>query len=206
MTNLFLKTRCKKDSRSTSGEDQHCDLKLAASHLLKALPENPDREGLLRTPERFAKAFTHLCSGYGKTAADVVGEGIFAGEGSGLVSVREVEFYSLCEHHLLPFWGKASVAYYPDGRILGLSKIPRLIDLHARRLQVQERLTEAVADDLVTLLNPKAAVVRIEAQHLCMMMRGVEKQSSSTSTETVRNRANLSQDDLQRLFKATESR
>lgn len=172
----------------------------AASLLLHALPEDPSREGLERTPARFAKAYAHLCSGYCKTAYDVVGEGIFASEGNGLVAVREVEFYSLCEHHLLPFWGKASVAYFPKNRILGLSKIPRLIDLHARRLQVQERLTESIANDLVTLIDPRAAVVQIEAQHLCMMMRGVEKQGSSTTTEAVRNGGLVSSDELQRLY------
>lgn len=174
----------------------------AAAMLLSATPEDPTRAGLERTPARFAKAFQHLCSGYGQTASDVVGEGIFAAEGSGLVAVRDVEFYSLCEHHLLPFWGKASVAYYPEERILGLSKIPRLVDLHARRLQVQERLTESVADDLVQLLRPRAVVVRVEAQHLCMMMRGVEKQNSSTTTEVLRNGSKIGQEELQRLYAA----
>lgn len=172
----------------------------AAKLLLQAAREDQDREGLQRTPERFAKAFVHLCSGYQKTARDVVGEGVFAAEGKGLVAVREVEFYSLCEHHMLPFWGKASVAYYPNELILGLSKIPRIIDLHARRLQVQERLTESIAADIVDLIGPRAIVVQVEAQHLCMMMRGVEKQGSSTTTETVRNVASVSQEELQRLY------
>lgn len=174
----------------------------AAKFMILAADEDPNREGLERTPERFAKAFAHLCSGYHHTASDVVGEGIFAAEGSGLVAVKEVEFYSLCEHHMLPFWGKASVAYYPGEKILGLSKIPRLIDLHARRLQVQERLTESVANDLEGLIKPRAIVVKVEAQHLCMMMRGVEKQGSSTTTEAVRNTAGLPREDLQRLYAA----
>jgi GTP cyclohydrolase IA len=174
----------------------------AAKLLLQAAREDQDREGLLRTPERFAKAFVHLCSGYHKTARDVVGEGVFAAEGKGLVAVRDVEFYSLCEHHMLPFWGKASVAYYPGESILGLSKIPRIVDLHARRLQVQERLTESIASDIVDLIAPRAVVVTVQAQHLCMMMRGVEKQGSSTTTETVRNSANISDEELRRLFAA----
>ena len=174
----------------------------AAKFMISAASEDPTREGLERTPERFAKAFGHLCSGYHKTGRDVVGEGIFKAEGNGLVCVKDVEFYSLCEHHMLPFWGKASVAYYPSDMILGLSKIPRLIDLHARRLQVQERLTESVAHELEELIAPRAIVVKIEAQHLCMMMRGVEKQGSSTTTEAVRNRANLTQQELQRLYAA----
>lgn len=178
----------------------------AAELMILAAHENPEREGLIRTPERFAKAFQHLCSGYLHTAADVVGEGVFAAEGHGLVAVREVEFYSLCEHHMLPFWGKASVAYYPGAKILGLSKIPRIIDLHARRLQVQERLTESVAADIEKLIEPRAIVVKIEAQHLCMMMRGVEKQGSSTTTESVRNPAQVSTEEMRRLYSALSNK
>ena len=174
----------------------------AAKMVLAAVGEDLSREGLRRTPERFAKAIGHLCSGYHKTASDVVGQGVFAAEGSGLVAVKCVEFYSLCEHHLLPFWGKASVAYYPGTKILGLSKIPRLIDLHARRLQVQERLTESVAADLEALIQPRALVVQVEAQHLCMMMRGVEKQGSSTKTEAVRNSSRVGSSEMRRLYAA----
>lgn len=172
----------------------------AAKLMLTAANEDPAREGLKRTPHRFAKAFEHLCSGYHKTAADVVGEGVFAAEGSGLVSVCDVEFYSLCEHHMLPFWGKASVAYYPGEKILGLSKIPRIVDLHARRLQVQERVTEAIAADIAALIKPRAIVVQIEAQHLCMMMRGVEKQGSYTTTEASRNDGLVNETQMQRLY------
>ena len=178
----------------------------AARLLISAAHEDESREGLARTPERFAKAFAHLCSGYLKTARDVVGEGVFEAEGSGLVAVKDVEFYSLCEHHILPFWGKASVAYFPGDKILGLSKFPRLVDLHARRLQVQERLTESVANEIQDLIAPRAIVVTVTAQHLCMMMRGVEKQGSCTTTETVRNPGNVSQDDIRRLHEALRSK
>jgi GTP cyclohydrolase I len=133
---------------------------MAASLILRASGEDVEREGLERTPERFRKAMIHLLSGYEKTPQDVVGEGVFKAEGTGLVSVRDVEFYSLCEHHMLPFWGKASVAYYPRKKILGLSKIPRLVDLFARRFQVQERLTEQLSNAMVELLSPRAVAVR----------------------------------------------
>jgi GTP cyclohydrolase I len=175
---------------------------MAASLILRASGDDVSREGLERTPERFRKAMKHLLSGYEKTAREAVGEGIFQSEGSGLVSIRDVEFYSLCEHHMLPFWGKASVAYYPRRKILGLSKIPRLVDLFARRFQVQERLTEQLADSLVELINPKAVVVRVQACHLCMMMRGVEKQNSNTITETTRGLEKLSALDARRLLQA----
>ncbi|MEN9722037.1 MAG: hypothetical protein RJB38_23 [Pseudomonadota bacterium] len=174
----------------------------AASLILRSSGDDPGREGLERTPERFRKAMSHLLSGYGRTAREAVGEGIFTAEGRGLVSVRDVEFYSLCEHHLLPFWGKASVAYYPRKKILGLSKIPRLVDLFARRFQVQERLTEQLAEALVELIQPRAVVVRVQAGHLCMMMRGVEKQNSTTLTETTRGLEKLSALESQRLLEA----
>ncbi len=178
---------------------------MAASLILRASGDDMDREGLERTPERFRKAMGHLLSGYAKTAREAVGEGIFAAEGSGLVSIRDVEFYSLCEHHMLPFWGKASVAYYPRRKILGLSKIPRLVELFSRRFQVQERLTEQLAEALVELIRPKAVVVRVTACHLCMMMRGVEKQSSHTVTETVRGLDKLPALEARRLLQAVGS-
>jgi GTP cyclohydrolase IA len=177
-------------------------LESSAKILLSAIGEVSGREGLKNTPERFAKAYAHLCAGYQMTGEQVVGEGIFAAEGSGLVSIRNVEFFSMCEHHVLPFWGKASVAYLPGRKILGLSKIPRIVDLFARRLQVQERLTENIAAELERLIQPRAVVVRIEAQHLCMMMRGVEKQHSNTVTETCRNSSKISADEIQRLYMA----
>lgn len=170
--------------------------------ILQAAGEDLSREGLARTPERFAKALSQLTAGYALSPTEVVGEGIFPAEGRGLVAVRSVEFYSLCEHHLLPFWGKASVAYYPDQKILGLSKIPRLLDLYARRFQVQERITEQLADAIQELVSPRAVVVRIEASHLCMMMRGVEKQQSDTRTETARGMKSLTEIEQTRIWSA----
>lgn len=162
--------------------------------------ENPSRAGLLKTPERFGKALGHLLSGYEKSPDDIVGEGIFPAESKGVVSVNNIEFYSLCEHHMLPFWGHVSVAYYPNDKIVGLSKIPRLVDVFARRLQVQERLTQEIADALTSLLKPRAVAVRISAQHLCMMMRGVEKQNSSTVSETSVGLDTLTNIEQQRLY------
>ena len=153
---------------------------------LELLGEDRERAGLVRTPARVAASLQWLTRGYGMTAEDVIGNGIFEEQHEGMVLVRDIEVYSLCEHHMLPFFGKAHVAYIPDGRILGLSKIPRLIEVFARRLQVQERLTEQVADALMDALAPEGVGVVIEAQHLCMMMRGVEKQNSSTTTSALR--------------------
>jgi GTP cyclohydrolase I len=127
-----------------------------------------------------------LTSGYQSDLERVVGDGVFAAEGEGVVLVRDVEFFSLCEHHLLPFFGRVHVAYLPGRRIIGLSKIPRIVDLYARRLQVQERLTEQIADALMNVLEPRGALVMIEARHLCMAMRGVEKQHSATATRALR--------------------
>ena len=157
-----------------------------ARALLAHLGEDPDRAGLAETPARFARAMRFLTGGYEAEPADVVGGGVFPAEGDGLVVVRDVEFHSLCEHHLLPFFGRVHVAYLPGERIIGLSKIPRLVDLYGRRLQVQERLTEQVADALMELLEPKGVLVVAEARHLCMAMRGVEKQHSETATRALR--------------------
>jgi GTP cyclohydrolase I len=157
-----------------------------AEAMLRSLGEDSRRPGLAQTPERFAKAMRFLTGGYEAEPQDVVGNGIFAAEGDGVVLVRDVEFHSLCEHHLLPFFGKVHVAYVPGERIIGLSKIPRIVDLFARRLQVQERITEQVADALVELLQPKGVLVVAEARHLCMAMRGVEKQHSVTATRALR--------------------
>lgn len=174
--------------------------------IASATSEDPDRVGLKKTPERFSKAFKHLLSGYETTPAQVVGTGIFPSESQGVVSVNAVEFYSLCEHHMLPFWGKASVAYYPSDKIVGLSKIPRLVDMFARRLQVQEHLTQQIADALNQLIKPRAIAVRIHGQHLCMMMRGVEKQNSFTVSETAVGLERLSTLEQQRLYSALEGR
>jgi len=157
-----------------------------AAALIANLGEDPRRESLRDTPERYAKAMRFLTSGYESEPEDVVGNGIFSAEGEGVVLVRDVEFHSLCEHHLLPFFGRVHVAYLPGDKIIGLSKIPRLVDLYSRRLQVQERITEQVADALMNLLEPKGVLVLAEARHLCMAMRGVEKQHSATATRALR--------------------
>ena len=154
--------------------------------MLEALGENPEREGLEQTPARYAKAMRYLAGGYAQDVEDMVGGGVFAAEGEGAVLVRDIEFHSLCEHHLLPFYGRVHVGYLPGRRIIGLSKIPRIVDLFARRFQVQERLTEQVADALVKVLEPKGVVVLAEARHMCMAMRGVQKQHSSTTTRATR--------------------
>ena len=150
--------------------------------LLKELGEDPYREGLQKTPERVAKALQYLTSGYGTTVADVLNDAIFTEPYDEMVVVKDIEVYSLCEHHLLPFFGKAHIAYLPAGRIVGLSKLARLVDMVARRLQVQERLTTQVAEALQEALRPAGVGVVIEAAHFCMMMRGVEKQNSMAVT------------------------
>jgi len=153
---------------------------------LELLGEDPSREGLLKTPERVAKAMAWLTRGYGLDAREVIGDALFEESHESMVMVRDIELYSLCEHHLLPFFGKAHVAYLPAGRIVGLSKLPRLVEVFARRLQVQERLTEQIAQAIEEVLRPKGVGVVIEASHLCMMMRGVEKQNSKTITSALR--------------------
>ena len=149
---------------------------------LELIGEDPEREGLLQTPARVARAMSWLTRGYGENLRDVVGSAIFEEKYEGVVLVRDIEVYSLCEHHMLPFFGKAHVAYVPDGRVIGLSKIPRLVDVFARRLQVQERLCMQVASAIDEVLRPRGVAVMIEAAHLCMMMRGVERQRSMTVT------------------------
>jgi len=153
---------------------------------LELIGEDPEREGLLKTPSRVARAMEFLTQGYASSAEEVVGKGIFKEEHDNMIMVRDIELYSLCEHHMLPFFGKAHVAYIPNGKIVGLSKIPRIVDVYARRLQVQERLTEQIAEGLCRVLNPSGVGVVIEAYHLCMMMRGVEKQNSKTITSALR--------------------
>ena len=153
---------------------------------LALLGESPERDGLRATPLRVAKSLAWLTRGYGMTAAAVVGDAVFTEAHENMVMVRDIEVYSLCEHHLLPFFGKAHVAYIPNGRIVGLSKLPRLVEVFSRRLQVQERLTEQVAAAVEEVLAPLGVGVVIEASHLCMMMRGVEKQNSKTITSALR--------------------
>ena len=150
--------------------------------ILIAIGEDPDREGLRRTPERVAKAMADLTSGMNQTMADVLNGAIFTQEYDQMVLVKDIEFCSLCEHHLLPFNGKAHIAYLPNGRVVGLSKLPRLLEIYARRLQLQERLTQQVAGAIQEALRPRGVAVMLEAAHFCMMMRGVEKQNSKTVT------------------------
>ena len=153
---------------------------------LELLGEDPAREGLVRTPSRVARSLKWMTQGYASSAEQVVGEGIFKEEHDNMIMVRDIELYSMCEHHMLPFFGKAHVAYIPNGKIVGLSKIPRIVDVYAQRLQVQERLTEQIAEGLCRVLNPAGVGVVIEAYHLCMMMRGVQKQNSKTITSALR--------------------
>ena len=150
--------------------------------VLHEIGENPTREGLLKTPERVAKSLDFLTNGYEKKPDQILKSAMFAEDYSQMVLVKDIELYSLCEHHMLPFFGKAHVAYIPDGHIVGLSKIPRIVDVFARRLQVQERLTDQIKDCIQDTLNPRGVAVVIEAQHLCMQMRGVQKQHSSTTS------------------------
>jgi GTP cyclohydrolase IA len=153
--------------------------------LFESVGENPAREGLLKTPERHLKAFEFLTQGYRTNIDDIVNQALFEAPSNDMVVVRNIELYSLCEHHLLPFFGKCHVAYLPDKKIIGLSKVARVVDHYARRLQVQERLSHQIAQCLMKRLQPLGVGVVIEAHHLCMMMRGVEKQSSSTRTSAL---------------------
>ncbi|MGN0003968.1 MAG: GTP cyclohydrolase I FolE [Sphingobacterium composti] len=152
------------------------------SDILDALGENPNREGLLKTPERVAKALQFLTHGYDINAAEVLRSAMFEEDYSQMVVVKDIEVYSMCEHHMLPFFGKAHIAYIPNGHIVGLSKIPRVVDAFARRLQVQERLTNEIRDCIQETLNPAGVAVVIECKHMCMAMRGVQKQNSVTTT------------------------
>ncbi len=160
-------------------------IELLASHfkeIIKIIGEDESREGLMKTPVRAAKAFYYACQGYRQNPAEVLQQAIFEHAGSRMIIVKDIEFYSFCEHHILPFFGKISIGYIPDGKMVGLSKLARLVNVYARRLQVQERLTSQVCHDLYRELGAKGVMVKCEAEHLCMKMRGVEKQDSSTTT------------------------
>ena len=162
------------------------ELETLVRRQLELLGEDPDRDGLRKTPERVAKALTWLTRGHDVDVRTVIGEAVFEETHESMVMVRDVELYSMCEHHMLPFFGKAHIAYIPNGKIIGLSKLPRIVEVFARRLQVQERLTEQVAQAIEDVLQPRGVGVVIEAVHICMMMRGVEKQNASTITSALR--------------------
>ncbi len=165
---------------------QDASLSEIVREILLRIGENPDRDGLKKTPERIDKSLRWLTRGYELSVEDAVGDAIFEEKHESMVLVKDIEMYSLCEHHMLPFFGKVHVAYIPNNRIVGLSKLPRIVDIFARRLQVQERMTEQIADALSRVLRPQGVGVIVEAYHLCMMMRGVEKQNSKTITSAMR--------------------
>lgn len=162
--------------------DKNQALAFHYSKILELLGEDPNREGLLKTPERMAKSMQFLTKGYTQDPAKILASALFKEDYRQMVIVKDIDFYSLCEHHLIPFFGKAHIAYIPNGTITGLSKIPRVVDVFARRLQVQERMTTQIKDCIQKTLNPLGVMVVLEAQHLCMQMRGVEKQHSITTT------------------------
>jgi len=153
--------------------------------LLKEIGEDPEREGLIRTPNRVAKAWDFFSRGYKQNLVDVINKAVFTEDYNEMVVVRDIEFFSMCEHHMLPFFGKAHVAYIPSGKVIGLSKIPRIVDMFARRLQVQERLTHQIANTLMEVLDPHGVAVVLEGRHMCMQMRGVEKQNSYATTSAM---------------------
>lgn len=164
--------------------DDDCTKSLSSNYkeVIQNLGEDPTREGLLKTPERVAKAMQFLTQGYDQNPQEILKSAMFAEKYDEMVIVKDIEVYSLCEHHMLPFFGKCHIAYIPNGHIVGLSKFPRMVDAFSRRLQVQERLTDQIRDCLQETLNPQGVAVCIEAQHLCMQMRGVQKQNSTTTT------------------------
>jgi GTP cyclohydrolase IA len=185
-TMVSLQPRTPPGAAVDAADARDLDARDSVAGLIRFLGEDTRREGLVRTPQRVVKALSFLTSGYQKSVAGVINGAIFAEEYSEMVLVRDIELYSLCEHHLLPFFGRAHVAYIPDGRIIGLSKLPRLVEMFSRRLQTQERLTVQVAEALEGALRPLGVAVVVEASHLCVMMRGVQKQNSQTVTSSMR--------------------
>ena len=166
-------------------EDNLIILEQLTKDLLEGIGEDPSREGLLKTPNRVAKSWKFLTKGYTANIKEVINGAIFNEDCDEMVAINNIDFYSVCEHHLIPFFGKAHVAYIPEGKVVGLSKIPRIIDVFARRLQVQERMTQQIAKTLNEVLSPKGVAVVLEAQHMCMQMRGVEKQNSHATTSSM---------------------
>lgn len=154
--------------------------------ILTQIGENPEREGLLKTPNRVARAFEFMCGGYSEDPEKIINDALFESSNDEMVVIRDIEFYSMCEHHILPFFGRAHIAYIPNGKVVGLSKIPRVVNVFARRLQIQERMTEQIADAVMNTIKPKGVGIVISARHMCMEMRGVEKICSSTTTSALR--------------------
>ena len=164
---------------------ENTKIKDLTKQLLKEIGEDPSREGLLKTPSRVSKAWRFFSGGYNQDLDKIINNAVFNEDATDMVVVRDVEFFSLCEHHLIPFFGRAHVAYLPNGKVIGLSKIPRIIDMFSRRLQVQERLTRQIAETVKEILDPIGVAVIMEGQHMCMQMRGVEKQNSLTTTSSM---------------------
>lgn len=179
----LLSPCCDDDFGTTAvADDELAPMKEAVSAILAGVGEDPRREGLVRTPLRVAKAYKFLTSGYDQSVEEILNGAVFTEQYDEIVAVKNIQFFSLCEHHMLPFYGVASIGYIPDGKVVGLSKIPRILEMFARRLQVQERLTTDVANCLNEVLRPRGVAVVMEAYHMCMMMRGVEKQDATTVT------------------------
>lgn len=176
---------CEPAELLTGSEIDFPAIEIAVKQIIQAIGEDPDRDGLKRTPDRVARMYNELLSGYRIDPVAMVNEAIFEVTYDEMVIVRDIEFYSLCEHHMLPFMGRAHVAYIPDGCVIGLSKIPRIVDMFARRLQVQERMTRQIADFTQELLHPKGVAVVLEGLHLCSMMRGVKKHDARMTTSTM---------------------
>jgi GTP cyclohydrolase I len=158
----------------------------SVKNMLKIIGEDPNREGLIKTPERVYKAFEFMTKGYKQDPKEILNEALFESSNDEMVLIKDIEFYSMCEHHLLPIIGRAHVAYIPDGKVVGLSKIPRMVEVFARRLQIQEQLTEQIADAIIDTIEPKGVGVVIQARHMCMEMRGVEKVNSTTTSSALR--------------------
>ena len=194
------------ERRDMYDEDTSEEIAEHVSSLLEILGEDPSREGLEKTPERVARAYQFLMHGYSLDPKEILQQAMFEEAYDEMILVKDIEVYSLCEHHMLPFYGKAHVAYIPDGKIVGLSKIPRTVDVFARRLQVQERLTLQIRDAIDEVLDPLGTAVVIEAKHLCMMMRGAEKQNSMTTTSSVSGEfdEHATRAEFMRLIHATE--